>query len=37
MTKEQFAILLREIEKQTSWGKNQLRDLLLNIIAGVIK
>ena len=37
MTQEQMQILLRELNKQTSWGKNQIRDLILNIIAGVVK
>jgi hypothetical protein len=37
MTQEQFAILLREVEKKNSWGKNELKDLILKIVAGVIK
>ena len=37
MTQEQMQILLRELNKQTLWGKNQIRDLILNIIAGVVK
>ena len=37
MTQEQIQILLRELNKQTLWGKNQIRDLILNIIAGVVK
>lgn len=37
MTQEQLQILLRELEKQTSWGKNQIRELILNILVGVAK
>ena len=37
MTQEQMQVLLRELNKQNSWGKNQIRDLILNIIAGVVK
>ena len=37
MTQEQLQILLRELEKQTSWGKNQIRELILNILVGVVK
>lgn len=37
MTQEQLQILLRELEKQTSWGKNQIRELILNILAGIVK
>ncbi len=37
MTQEQLKLFLQEIEKQNSWGKNQLKDLLLDILAGVIK
>ena len=37
MTQEQLAVLLREISLKTSWGKNELRDLILNVIIGVVK
>ena len=37
MTQEQFALLLSELEKKNSWGKNEIRNLILNIIAGVVK
>ena len=37
MTQEQFTILLRELEKKNSWGKNEIRNLLLNIVAGLVK
>lgn len=36
MTQEQLAKLLREIEKKNSWGKNELKDLVLKIIAGMV-
>lgn len=35
MTKEQLKILLEEIEKQNSWGKNQVKDLILQVAAGL--
>lgn len=35
MTKEQLQILLAEIEKQNSWGKNQIRDLILQVASGL--
>jgi len=34
MTQEQLQLLLKKIEAQNSWGKNQLKDLILNILAG---
>lgn len=37
MTQEQLATLLRELEKKNSWGKNEVRTLILNIIAGIVK
>jgi len=37
MNQEQMTIFLREIEKQTSWGKNQLKDLIMKIQNGIIK
>lgn len=37
MTQEQLATFLAEIEKKNSWGKNELKDLMLKVIAGVIK
>ena len=36
MTQEQLKTLLNELGKQNSWGKNQIKDLILNILAGVI-
>ncbi len=36
MTQEQLKTLLTELSKQNSWGKNQIKDLILNILAGVI-
>lgn len=35
MTQEQLATLLQEIEKKNSWGKNELKDLILKVIAGI--
>ena len=37
MTKEQLQLLLKKIEKKNSWGKNELKMLILNILAGVEK
>lgn len=37
MTQEQLAAFLAEIEKKNSWGKNELKDLLLKVIAGIVK
>lgn len=35
MTQEQLAKLLIAIETKNSWGKNELKDLILKIIAGM--
>lgn len=35
MDKEMLQALLREIEKKNSWGKNELKQLILEIIAGI--
>lgn len=35
MSKEELATLLKEIEKKNSWGKNELKDLILKILAGL--
>lgn len=35
MTQEQLARLLLAIEAKNSWGKNELKDLILKIIAGI--
>lgn len=35
MDKEMLQTLLREIEKKNSWGKNELKQLILEIIAGI--
>ena len=32
MSKEQLRLLLKEIEKKNSWGKNELKDLILRVI-----
>lgn len=37
MTQEQLALYMAEIEKKNSWGKNELKMLLLNILTGVLK
>jgi hypothetical protein len=37
MSKEELALLLNEIEKKNSWGKNELKDLILKVISGQIK
>lgn len=36
MTQEQLRLLLQEINKKNSWGKNELKELILNIMAGVV-
>jgi hypothetical protein len=36
MTQSQLQIYLREIERKNSWGKNELKMLILDIIAGNI-
>jgi hypothetical protein len=36
MTQSQLQIYLREIEKKNSWGKNELKMLILDILAGNI-
>jgi len=35
MSKEELAKLLEAIEKKNSWGKNELKNLILKIIAGI--
>ena len=37
MSKEELQILLREVEKKNSWGKNEIKNLLLDVISGKIK
>jgi hypothetical protein len=36
MTQQQLQIYLREIERKNSWGKNELKMLILDILAGNI-
>jgi hypothetical protein len=36
MTQTQLQVYLREIERKNSWGKNELKMLILDIIAGNI-
>lgn len=35
MTKEQLQILLQEIEKKNSWGKNEIKTLILEVASGL--
>ena len=35
MTQDQLAKLLAAIEMKTSWGKLELKDLILKILAGI--
>ena len=37
MTQEQLAALLRLLDDKNSWGKNEVRNLILEIIAGIKK
>ena len=37
MTEKQLETYLREIEKKNSWGKNELKFLILDILSGKIK
>ena len=37
MNEKQLDIYLREIDKKNSWGKNELKFLILEILAGRIK
>lgn len=37
MTQEQLQTLMREIEKKNSWGKNELKNLILEILTGLVK
>ncbi len=37
MTQEQLQILMREIEKKNSWGKNELKNLITEILTGLLK
>jgi len=34
MSREDLAKLLQVLETKNSWGKNELKELILNIIAG---
>lgn len=36
MTQEQLKTLLQELQKKNSWGKNEIKDLILNVIAGIV-
>ncbi len=35
MTQEQLERFYKELEKQNSWGKNQIKQMLLEVIAGL--
>jgi hypothetical protein len=36
MTKEQLKLFYTHLEKKNSWGKNEIKKLLLEIIAGIV-
>ena len=36
MTKEQLALFMAKIEEKNSWGKNELKMLLLGILTGTV-
>jgi len=36
MNQEQLKTFMLELEKKNSWGKNELKDLILKILAGII-
>lgn len=36
MTQEQFRLLLKHIETKNSWGKNEVKNLILDILSGAI-
>ena len=36
MTQEQLKTLLQELQKKNSWGKNEIKELILNVIAGIV-
>jgi hypothetical protein len=36
MDQKQLRLLLEEIEKKNSWGKNELKDLILKILSGQV-
>ena len=36
MTQDQLKTLLQELQKKNSWGKNEIKDLILNVIAGIV-
>lgn len=37
MTQEQLALFLAKLAEKNSWGKNEVRNLVLDILAGVIR
>ncbi len=37
MTQEQMQVFLAAIETKNSWGKNELKQLMLEVIAGIRK
>lgn len=37
MTKQELQVYLREVEKKNSWGKNELKNLILKVISGEIE
>lgn len=36
MSKEELKQLLQEIEKKNSWGKNEIKELILKVVAGMV-
>ena len=36
MTQDQLKTLLQELQKKNSWGKNEIKELILNVIAGIV-
>ena len=36
MTQEQLKTLLQELQKKNSWGKNEIKEFILNVIAGIV-
>lgn len=36
MTQDQLKTLLQELQKKNSWGKNEIKDLILNVIVGIV-
>lgn len=37
MTQEQLKTFLQELAKKNSWSKYEIKDLILNILTGIVK